>query len=104
MRFTRDRLARLQQNLEPALTWEWSQVSAAQNGVARFRLRGMSRRPADSRPMSIRATVVADDVKNSLSRELVHLQVVHVTASLGETYREGFVLLSRWKMAALLPS
>jgi len=94
MRFTTDRLKRLERSLELALNQEWPQLSATQKRLANLRPKPILPRLADRRPMSVVATVATDGGENRLSLEPIQVQVVRVADSLGEIYFEEFIAQS----------
>ena len=94
MRFTTDRLKRLERSLELALNQEWPQLSATQKRLAKLRPKPISLHLADPGPMSVVATVATDGGENRLSLAPIQLQVVRVADSLGEIYFEDFIAQS----------
>lgn len=93
MRFTTDRLERLERSLELALNQEWPQLSTTRNRLARVRPTPI-RLPASESLLSVVATVATDGGENRLSLEPIQVQVIRVADSLGEIYFEDFVAQS----------
>ena len=94
MRFTTERLDRLERSLALALNQEWPQLSATQKRLARLRPTPIAIRPAQSPRLSAVATVATDGGENKLSLEPMQLQVLRVADSLGEIYFEDFIAQS----------
>ena len=93
MRFTTDRLERLERSLELALNQEWPQLSATQKRIAKVRPTPI-KLLASASPLAVVATVATDGGENRLSLEPMQLQVVRVADSLGEIYFEDFIAQS----------
>ena len=94
MRFTTERMEKLERSLELALNQEWPQLSSTQKRLAKLRPTPIRIRPADPKPMSVVATVATDGGENHLSLEPMQLQVVRVADSFGEVYFEDFIAQS----------
>lgn len=93
VRYTTDRLERLERSLELALNQEWPQLSATQKCIAKVRPTPISL-PASASPLSVVATVATDGGENRLSLEPIQVQVIRVADSLGEVYFEDFIAQS----------
>jgi hypothetical protein len=93
VRFTTDRLERLERSLELALNQEWPQLSTTQKRLAKVRPTPISL-PASTSPLTVVATVATDGGENRLSLEPIQVQVIRVADSLGEIYFEDFVAQS----------
>lgn len=93
MRFTTERLGRLQRSLELALNQEWPLLSATQRRLAKVRPIPI-RLPAGASPLPVVATVATDGGENRLSLEPIQVQVIRVADSLGEIYFEDFIAQS----------
>jgi hypothetical protein len=94
MRFTADRLGRLQRSLQLALNQEWPLLSATQKKVARLKPKPIQPRLADLRPLPAVATVATDGGENRLSLDPIQVQIIRVADSLGVIYFEDFVAQS----------
>src|SRR6266851_3567070 len=92
MRFTADRLDRLERSLELALNQEWPQLSATQKRLAKVRPTPISL-PAGV-PLTVVATVATDGGENRLSLEPIQVQIIRVADSLGGIYFEDFIAQS----------
>src|SRR6266567_9333483 len=93
MRFTTERLSRLERSLELALNQEWPQLSVTQKRLAKVRPNPISL-PARASPLAVVATVATDGGENRLSLEPIQVQVIRVADSLGEVYFEDFIAQS----------
>jgi hypothetical protein len=94
MRFTAERMKGLERSLELALNQEWPQLSSTQKRLAELQPTPIHIRPAETKPMSVVATVATDGGENRLSLEPIQVQVVRVADSLGEIYFEDFIAQS----------
>ena len=84
MRFTTDRLGRLQRSLELALNQEWPQLSATQQTLLKLRpnvIPIVPRRTATA--LAAVATVATDGGENRLCLEPLQVQIIRVADSLG---------------------
>ena len=84
MRFTADRLERLERSLELALNQEWPKLSTTQKQLAKVRPT-LIRVRARTNPLTVVATVATDGGENRLSLEPIQVQVIRVADSLGES-------------------
>jgi hypothetical protein len=93
LRFTTDRLERLERSLVLALNQEWPQLSTTQKRLAKIRPTPI-RLPDSASPLTVVATVATDGGENRLSLEPIQVQVIRVADSLGEIYFEDFIAQS----------
>jgi len=94
MRFTSDRLGRLQRSLELALNQEWPRLSATRKTLTKLRPAVTPIPPAKESPLAVVATVATDGGENRLSLAPIQVQVIRVADSTGEVYFEDFIAQS----------
>ncbi|HLH53356.1 MAG TPA: DNA double-strand break repair nuclease NurA [Verrucomicrobiae bacterium] len=94
MRFTSDRLGRLQRSLELALNQEWPQLSATQKALLKLQPTVTPIVPTKASTLAVVATVATDGGENRISLDPVQVQIIRVADSLGEIYFEDFIAQS----------
>ena len=89
-----DRISRLQRSLELALNQEWPQLIHVGHQVRILQPIPIRSNPERPEPLPVVAPVATDGGENRFNLAPIHIEVIRVVDSTGETFFEDFVPLS----------